>query len=102
MLRDDPRSATVRVEPFAASASVACSAGVLACVLSNLLQNAVKYIGGGAGNERLIIVRVAERVTVTRFEIDDSGPGLPEQLEEHVFEAWVKSDQSSGLGLGLA
>jgi signal transduction histidine kinase len=47
-------------------------------------------------------VRVAVRGAVTRFEVDDNGPGLPENLEEHVFEAWVKSDKSSGLGLGLA
>jgi signal transduction histidine kinase len=93
--------ATLQVEPFSASATVACSAGVLASVLSNLLHNAVKYIGDAAG-ERRVVVRVSDKGAMTRFEVEDSGPGLPPELEEHVFEAFVKGDKSSGLGLGLA
>lgn len=93
--------ATLRTEPYPATATVACSAGVLASILSNILQNAVKYIRGSAG-ERVITVRVHERDHHTRFEIDDTGPGLPPELEDHVFERYVRGEESTGLGLGLA
>jgi signal transduction histidine kinase len=91
----------LRVEPYSASATVACSAGVLASVLSNLLQNAVKFIRGAAG-ERAVIVRIAERGDYTRIEVEDTGPGLPPELGEHVFERHVRGKDSTGLGLGLA
>ncbi|HXU72589.1 MAG TPA: HAMP domain-containing sensor histidine kinase [Polyangia bacterium] len=93
--------AALRMEPYPATATVACSAGVLASILSNILRNAVKYIGGGSG-ERIITVRVHERDHHTRFEVDDTGPGVPPELEEHVFERYVRGEESTGLGLGLA
>ena len=93
--------ATLAVEPYPATATVACSPGVLASILSNILHNAVKYVGGSRG-ERAIIVRVAARGKSTRFEIEDTGPGLPASLEEHVFERYVRGADSTGLGLGLA
>jgi len=93
--------ATVCVEQFPASLAVACGAGVLASVLSNLLQNAVKYIGESKG-ARVITVRVAERGALVRFEIEDTGPGLPPALADRVFERHVRGAQSTGLGLGLA
>ncbi len=89
------------VEPYPATATVACSPGVLASILSNILHNAVKYIGGAAG-ERAVLVRVAARGDYTRVEIEDTGPGLPSTLESHVFERYVRGAESTGLGLGLA
>ena len=94
-------NAKLCVEPFPATAAVTCGPGVLASVLSNLLQNAVKYIGDAEG-ARIITLRVIERATVVRFEVDDTGPGVPPALTEHVFERYVRGDRSSGLGLGLA
>lgn len=93
--------ATLLVDPLPAGAVVACSSGVLASVVSNLLHNAVKYIGGAAG-ERRIGVRVLERVTCVRIEIDDTGPGVPAHLGSRVFERYVRGERSTGLGLGLA
>ena len=93
--------ATVCVEPFSPQVAVACGAGLLASVLSNLLQNAVKYIGEADGT-RVITVRVAERGSLVRFEIEDTGPGLPPALADRVFERHVRGERSTGLGLGLA
>ena len=42
-------------------AAVACSSSVLEIVLSNLVRNAVKYIGYGGGDVQRITVRVRER-----------------------------------------
>ena len=80
---------------------MACSAGVLASVLSNLLQNAIKHIGDSQG-ERTISVAIGERDHTLHFEVKDTGPGVPPHIGERVFERYVRDDRSSGLGLGLA
>jgi signal transduction histidine kinase len=94
--------AELAVEPYPSELTVACPAGVLASVLSNILHNAVKYVA--AAPRRLITVRVRadERARTVRFQIEDTGPGVPPELEEHVFERYVRGQESTGLGLGLA
>jgi len=93
--------AVVHLEEIPPRAAVACSSGVLASVVSNLLQNAVKYIKGARG-ERRIAVSVCERGKCVCIEVKDTGPGLPKELESHVFERYVRGAGSTGLGLGLA
>jgi signal transduction histidine kinase len=78
----------------------ACDRGVLTVLVTNLVNNAIKYMGASA--ERRIEVRATgdERV---RIEVADTGPGLSPGMEEHAFEAWVRGGTGgSGLGLGLA
>lgn len=66
-------------------------------VLTNLLDNAVKY-GGSAE----VSVEVSEEwITVT---IDDQGPGIAPDKLEQVFEPYFRlanDDQGHGLGLGI-
>src|SRR5581483_11406239 len=82
--------------------SVAASPGVLASLLSNLVRNAIKYLGDPA--ERRIAVRAIAARAVVRFEVQDTGPGLPPSLEQTVFEPYVRApgNQKPGIGLGLA
>ncbi len=47
-------------------------------------------------------MRVVERGPLVRFEIEDTGPGVPPALADRVFERHVRGERSSGLGLGLA
>ena len=68
--------------------------------LRNLIENANRY-GGCA---RISWARDGETVTIT---IDDDGPGIPENQLEHVFEPYVRLEQSrsretGGTGLGLS
>ena len=88
------------VEPFI-DVEVACGAGVLASILSNLVRNAIKYMGSSP--DKRIEVRVRTALLI-RIEIADSGPGLPPGMEAAVFEPYVRGPASvtSGLGLGLA
>src|SRR5262249_8826285 len=67
-------------------ARVAATHGVLDIVLSNLVRNAVKYIGDGRGGVRRISVRAYEVRGMVRFEVEDTGPGLPPGSERAVFE----------------
>jgi signal transduction histidine kinase len=83
---------------------LACTPGALTSILSNLLGNAVKYIGEGKRVPRRIAVHIKERADVVRVEIEDNGPGLPLGSEERAFEPFRRLTQSKqpGIGLGLA
>ncbi|MEX2658259.1 MAG: HAMP domain-containing sensor histidine kinase [Acidimicrobiales bacterium] len=70
-------------------------------VLTNLVENAVKYAPDGP-----IELRCAKVAGGTRFTVTDSGPGIPAHERERIFERFVQLDQSStrrqgGTGLGL-
>ena len=71
-------------------------------VVGNLLDNAGCY-GGGA-----VRVAVCRRGKRLRLEVDDCGPGVPEELRERVFERFARGARAgqrgadSGAGLGLA
>jgi signal transduction histidine kinase len=70
-------------------------------VLANLLTNAIKYTPSG-GHVGVNIVRDSARIGVA---IQDTGPGIPRELERKLFEEFfrVRSEATgSGNGLGLA
>ncbi len=68
-------------------------------VLPNLLANAVKFTGDG-GTIRIDVDRTEDRV---RFQVKDSGCGIPADQLAHVFERFwqAKHNQYLGVGLGL-
>lgn len=70
-------------------------------VWSNLIDNAVKYSPAG-GLLRLRLIRDGGQLI---FTIDDSGPGIPEENQQHIFDKFYQIDSShtaEGNGLGLA
>jgi CheY-like chemotaxis protein/HPt (histidine-containing phosphotransfer) domain-containing protein len=76
-------------------------------VLINLLGNAVKFTP--AGWVRLRCERVSEddSTLLVRFEVQDTGSGIPVELQPRLFEAFEQGDTSTtrlhgGTGLGLA
>ncbi|MEQ8823314.1 MAG: ATP-binding protein [Filomicrobium sp.] len=71
-------------------------------VLSNLVSNALKFTEDGG-----ISIRVVSAQDRLRFEIVDTGIGIPEDKLQAVFEAFSQADQSTtrkfgGTGIGLA
>ena len=76
-------------------------------VLVNLGGNGVKFADTGHVLIHASLVNQSpERVTV-RFSVEDTGPGIPAQQREHLFEPFVQGDGSThrrhgGTGLGLA
>jgi signal transduction histidine kinase len=93
--------ALVTVEPFDPCV-VACTPGVLASILGNLMGNAAKYLSDSV--ERRIVVRVREGAETVRIEVEDSGPGVPKTVATRIFDPYVRAEglTQGGLGLGLA
>jgi signal transduction histidine kinase len=82
---------------------VACTPAALTCALSNLVGNAVKYLGEGRHAVAWVAVRVLDHGGVARIEVEDTGPGLPPDAEQRVFEPFQRlSGLKPGIGLGLA
>ena len=67
-------------------------------IVSNLIINALRY--GGAP----IAVSASARDRHFRLTVEDSGPGVPEDLQAQLFERFTRGDNvtKSGAGLGLS
>ncbi|GHB01157.1 two-component sensor histidine kinase [Algimonas arctica] len=78
--------------------------GLLSQAVSNLVENAIKYAGGGGGSRIHLSAQKGQRGRVRIFVVDD-GPGIPVFDRERVRERFVRLDKSRtlpGSGLGLA
>jgi two-component system sensor histidine kinase KdpD len=67
--------------------------------LGNLLENAVRYSGGGP-----VAVRVSSAGNRILLRVSDSGPGIPKDELGHIFEPFYRMGGAppGGAGLGLA
>jgi CheY-like chemotaxis protein len=67
-------------------------------ILINVLGNAVKFTLRGD-----VSLRVDSRLGMVTFEIRDSGPGIPAEELERIFEPFVRGSraQAGGSGVGL-
>lgn len=88
----------------ASPASIRGNRQLLAQLVANLLENAIKYVPAG-GRITLGIETDANRTLLT---VSDNGPGIPEDARDPVlqpFQRWQRGEQaappSSGLGLSL-
>lgn len=76
-------------------------------VLINLIGNAVKFTAHGEVVLRALAgKREGTGETLLRFEVEDSGPGIPPQERERIFHPFVQLGEQTaaeaGTGLGLA
>lgn len=69
-------------------------------LLSNLTDNAIKYTPPGGS----VTIRCGPLMGAAFLEVDDDGPGVPEDERERVLERFyrVRGTQGEGTGLGLA
>ena len=75
---------------------------LLRLILVNLVGNAIKYTQQG-----FVSLTVEQRGRESRFRVQDTGPGIPEEERDQVFEPFTQLDsarlrQTPGVGLGLA
>jgi signal transduction histidine kinase len=64
----------------------------------NLITNALEAMPGG-GEVRIAAARNRDYVLVA---IEDTGPGIPHEIRDKIFEPFVTAGKENGLGLGLA
>lgn|GEM_PF-6943720 len=76
-------------------------------VLGNLIGNAVKFTESGTVAIRVRTEREIYDQVLVRFDIKDTGPGIPSEMLSSIFDSFTQADQSTarryeGTGLGLS
>jgi two-component system, OmpR family, sensor kinase len=101
-----PRAAekglTLEFESPAQSPIVEGDAHLLRQLVSNLVDNAIKFTG--AGN---VSVKIGENAQDAWIDVADTGPGISDDELAHIFERFYRADKARsrdipGTGLGLA
>lgn len=76
---------------------VAGSAGALAILLGNLVDNALRYTPSG-GRVDVEVLRDGDALVLA---VSDTGPGIPPEERERVFDRFYRLPGSPGAGSGL-
>jgi signal transduction histidine kinase len=94
--------AKAKLSVEAEEANVTCSSPLLHIVLLNLVSNAIKYIVGSERRE--IRVRVSCDDNEAKISVEDTGPGIPEEAIQRIFEPFFRAPgvRAKGAGIGLA
>ena len=101
----ESRGITVNLE-LIDEASFVGDEALLHRLVINLLDNAIKYSPSGA----TVTLRLTSDGDTYQLEVADTGPGIPPELQPHIFERFVRADaarshsdtHTSGAGLGLS
>jgi signal transduction histidine kinase len=68
----------------------------------NLIQNAYDAMSGGGGTLRVLAARAkSANQAGVEVRIEDTGPGIPDELREQIFNPFVTT-KKTGVGLGLS
>ena len=73
---------------------------LLTILIRNLIDNAIKY----SGENSQIKIRIITKQSEVIFIVRDTGPGIPDELKDRIFDRFyrVPGTQASGSGLGLS
>ena len=75
--------------------------GKILRVVHNLARNAAEAMGPSGGKVVIKVTRdKADNAIVISFQ--DTGPGIPKEIEHRLFQSFVTSGKKGGTGLGLA
>lgn len=82
-------------------------AGRLRQLITNIIGNAIKFTPQGSITLRILNEREDKKFVTLRFEVSDSGIGIPADKLEFIFEPFTQVDSSTtrrfgGSGLGLS
>jgi PAS domain S-box-containing protein len=105
-IREKRLSMTVETAPEVPEVVVG-DAGRLRQVLVNLVGNAVKFTERGGITIRVNAQETTSESVILRFEVSDTGIGIPDSFREKIFLPFTQAEsslsrRSSGTGLGLS
>jgi len=99
----------VYMMPYTVPAALRGDPTRLRQLLTNLLDNAVKFTDKGEVVLRVEVVEDAAEQVVLRFAVSDTGPGIAPATQKRIFEIFARTDisltpryGSSGLGLVIS
>lgn len=90
----------IELAPPPAHAMIVGNDTALGILIRNVVDNAIRYTPSGG----YVKVSILESATQIIFRVIDTGPGIPPELRERVFERFYRilGTKASGSGLGLA
>ncbi len=96
------RNRVAMVRAYAQLPPVYCQPTLLGQVLVNLLANAADAVANTAAPR--LALRLRRESDEALIEVEDNGPGVPEELRSKIFEPFfsTKGDQGNGLGLWIS
>ena len=87
------------VRAYAELPPVYCQPTLLGQVLVNLLSNAADAVAGSPHPR--VALRVRREGMMALVEVEDTGPGVPEEMREKIFQPFFSTKGDAGNGLGL-
>lgn len=74
----------------------------LIVLLGNLLQNALEAVNGTAQTQKVVECYLSDAGEEILFEVEDSGPGISEELRERIFDHGYSTKEGDQRGIGLS
>jgi len=73
----------------------------LVVIIGNILENAIEALKGCESFPKKIYFSVSDKGGGLKITVEDSGPGIPEQIRERIFDNGFSTKGEDGHGLGL-
>jgi len=101
--RADDKRIDIRVEIADDLSRVMATPEHMQQIWTNLVSNAIKY----TPEDGHVIIRVEECGPIIAASVQDTGIGIPEAVQEHIFEPFYRTEEAKemaahGTGLGLS
>lgn len=74
----------------------------LIILLGNLIQNALEAVNDSGVEQKVVECYLSDTGEEIMFEVEDSGPGVPDELSERIFEHGFSTKSGEARGIGLA
>lgn len=92
-----PKNIKISAPQSAAPITFACDPALIERVVTNLVGNALKFTPSGGS----IMLSVSETPEQVLFSVRDTGPGIPEDKRQMIFEKYSQMEEHKDMGFGL-